>query len=179
MQTAPPSPVPPQAPRVLAQGLAGILRGLCALIAARFRLRAIAPRTCVLITYLNRLAQRFTRLMERMARGPLPPPRPRAPRPHVPRQRTSLPAGHLWLVRAIPNEAAAYAGQIAHLLSQPGMAALAAQPRARRMLARLCRILGITLPPAAAARPAPGAAPPPADPRPCRPPAPAIAKKPA
>lgn len=180
MQTAPPAQVPPPPPLALAEGLALILRGLCALIAARFRVRAIAPHTGVLITYIHRLAQRFTRLMARMAEGPLPPSRPRAKRPYVPSPRTRLPRGHLWLIRAIPNEAAAYASQISHLLAQPGMAALAAQPRARRMLARLCHILGVTLPaPASATRPAPGLTPPPPDPPSCQPPAPAVAKKPA
>ncbi len=158
-------PTPPNQATALAAGMALILRGLCALIAARFRLPKVAPHTCALCSCLNRLAQRFTRLMDRLAQGPLPPPRKRAPRPETPRPETPrpqaprprhrLPTGTLWLIRAIPNEAACYASQINHLLAQPGMADLiAATPRAARLLRPLVRLLGIDMP-GAPARPEP------------------------
>ncbi len=154
MNLAPPAPEPTPSPALLAAGLAQILRNLCILIAARFRLRKIAPHTCALCSYLNRLAQRFTRLMDRLAQGPLPPsrshsPRPSgAPHPSVKRPHHRLPTSPLWLIRAIPNEAACHASQIAHLLAQPGMAEIiATTPRAARLLRRLFRLLGLELPP--------------------------------
>ena len=147
MNPAPSTPEPSQGPALLAAGLGGILRTLQVLIAARFRLPKIAPHTAALCSYLNRLTQRFTRLMDRLAQGPLPPTRPRAPRPHTPRPRHRLPTGNLWLIRAIPNEAACFASQIAHLIAQPGMADLiAATPRAARMLRPVFRLLGLALP---------------------------------
>jgi len=185
MNPAPPAPEPTPSPALLAAGLAQILRNLCILIAARFRLRKIAPHTCALCSYLNRLAQRFTRLMDRLAQGPLPPnrslppsrshtPRPSgAPHPSVKRPRHRLPTGPLWLIRAIPNEAACHASQIAHLLAQPGMAdIIATTPRAARLLRLLFRLLGLELPAPEPPAANPPALPPTPEPKPRQPCAP-------
>ena len=137
----------PNSPATFAAGLGTILRALQILIAARFRLPRIAPHTAALCGYLNRLTHLFARLMDRLAQGPLPPTRQRPKRPHTPRPRHRLPTGKLWLIRALPNEAAASASQLAYLLAQPGMAEIiAATPRAARMLRPIARLLGVDLP---------------------------------
>jgi hypothetical protein len=120
--------------------------GLAALVARRF-LRE--PRLQSLIvplwTRLTRTATRFHRLMARLAANR--PIRPRPPRPHRPntaRAATLLPAGHGWLIRAVPQEAAAYAAQLEALLAEPGVAdLLAAHPAAGRILRPLGRMLGL------------------------------------
>jgi hypothetical protein len=55
-----------------------------------------------------------------------------------------LPLRFGWLLGVVPFEAAAYAGQVRAVLAEPEMVALiAAAPQARRVLAPLCRMLGI------------------------------------
>jgi hypothetical protein len=55
-----------------------------------------------------------------------------------------LPRGFGWLLPMVPQEAACFAGQMRGVLAEPEMVALlAAAPQARRVLAPLCRMLGI------------------------------------
>jgi hypothetical protein len=131
----------------LARRVALIVAGLAALVAHRF-LRA--PRLKSLIiplwTRLTRTARRFERLMANIAANRAPKPRP--PRLHRakpdPARTTSLPAGHGWLIRALPQEAAAYAAQLESLLAEPAATdLLAAHPAAARILRPLGRMLGL------------------------------------
>jgi hypothetical protein len=64
----------------------------------------------------------------------------------APRERTCpIPTTHAWLVRTLHHEAAAYASQLSHLLSEPGVSDLLdAAPAARRLLRPLCRMLGLS-----------------------------------
>jgi hypothetical protein len=148
-----PAPIPPhiqaRAPD-LARRIGLIVAGLAALVASRF-LRE--PRLACLIvplwTCLTRTAGRFDRLMARLAANR--PPKPRQPGPRRPRQATRpasvLPTAPGWLIRALPNEAAAYAGQLESLLAEPGTAdLLAAFPAAGRILRPLGRMLGLRAP---------------------------------
>jgi hypothetical protein len=147
--SATPSPTPVHASAAdLACRFGLIVAGLAALVAHRF-LRD--PRLSSLIvplwTRLTRTARRFERLMARLAANRLPKPRP--PRPHRPPSKAAgtpqLPSGHGWLIRALPNEAAAYASQLEFLLAEPGVAdLLAACPTAGRLLRPLGRMLGLT-----------------------------------
>ena len=128
-------------------------------------------------TRLRRMATRFAILAARASAGTLPRRRIRGPRPQnparLPPQRQRLPQGVFWLIRLLP-EAAQFAGQVQHLLSDPEMAALlAAAPQAGRILRPLCRMLA--LPPGPAAlrpavpRPVPTTAMPPPPGRPATP----------
>jgi len=55
-----------------------------------------------------------------------------------------LPRRFGWLLPLVPCEAANRASQLRHLLGEPEMQALlGASPQARRVLAPLCRMLGI------------------------------------
>ncbi len=67
-----------------------------------------------------------------------------------------MPRSFGWLLPLVPCEAACFAGQMREVLAEPGMVALlAAAPQARRVLAPLCRMLGIE---AEVLRPGPGPA---------------------
>lgn len=58
--------------------------------------------------------------------------------------RAVLPLRFGWLLALVPCDAACFAGQIRTVLGEPEMVALlAASPRARRVLAPLCRMLGV------------------------------------
>jgi hypothetical protein len=145
--TPAPTPTPVQAfAPDLARRFALIVAGLAALVAHRF-LRD--PRLQSLIvplwTRLTRTARRFERLMARLAANRAPRPRPSGPhRPNADRAATPLPTGHGWLIRALPQEAAAYAAQLESLLAEPGVAdLLAAHPAAARILRPLGRMLGL------------------------------------
>ena len=183
----------PAAPRTPAERLAGIFDLLCRAVAARGANRLGAPRllalplTLLIWARLRRLAARFARLTARIAAGTQIAPRPpgaASPRPQRPTP-PPLPRDFAWLVRLVGHEAAAGASQLRHLLTEPDMADLiAANPRQMgRLLRPLCRMLGVS-PPPAIARPLPiapalppprratvhppGAAPPPPSPRPRR-----------
>ena len=159
-----------------ARRLGVILAGLAALIARRFpRDPFRAPLIRPLWTHLSRAARRLECVFARLATA-LPPP-PRRPHPSGPYRRPVLPTRRGWLVAALGPEAAAYASQIASLLAEPAAAdALARSLAARRTLAPIRRMLGLTPPrrpgaPASASprvrplpRPAPAAAPRPTPP---------------
>lgn len=130
----------------IAQRLAVILLALAALVASGFlkdprRVGLITP----LWTRITRAARRFARAMAHLAAGT-------APRPSRPGRGSAggkppapLPSGRAWLVVALRHNAANFASQLNHLLSEPQAAALvAASPQAARILRPLCHILGIT-----------------------------------
>jgi hypothetical protein len=151
----------PCEPTGLSERFALVLDGLCRALAAHMAAnRAAAPLLILLWSRLRRAASRFAALAARAAADPAPSPRPRTARP---RTRPSppyprLPQGFAWLIRLVP-EAAAYGGQLQHLLSQPDMAALLqAAPQAARILRPLCRMLAVpsdTILPPPAQRPVP------------------------
>ena len=127
-----------------------ILTGLSALIAARHRRLPSVALANRLNSFVNRTRQRLLALLVRFAAGRLrpTPPRPTPPRPGRPRapepRRLRLPRRHGWLIIALPNEAAAYAGQLEALLAEPGMADLIARhPTAASILAPLRRLLTV------------------------------------
>ena len=145
----PPNPTPIQASAPdIARRVGLIVAGLAALVAKRF---LHDPHLVLLIvplwTRLTRTARRFERLMARLAANRLSkprPPKPHRPTPDTPRPATPFPTGHAWLIRALPHEAAAYAGQLDALLAEPGTAdLLAACPAAARILRPLSRMLGL------------------------------------
>ena len=134
----------------LARRLAPILAGLQALVAARWLHRpAYTPLIVPLWGYIARTLRRFERLMTRLAAGRQPRPHRPTMRPDRVRQRppVPLPSGAAWLIEALPNEAACFAGQLESLLAEPGHAELiAASPAAQRILRTLRRALGTGVP---------------------------------
>jgi hypothetical protein len=142
-----PTPVQAIAPD-LARRIGLIVAGLAALVAHRFlREPRLASLIVPLWTRLTRSARRFDRLMASIAANRAPKPRPtrlHRPKPDTARA-TPLPAGHGWLIRALPHEAAVYAAQLEALLAEPATAdLLAASPAAARILRPLGRMLGLT-----------------------------------
>jgi hypothetical protein len=142
-----PAPIQALAPD-LARRFALIVAGLAALVAHRF-LRE--PRLQSLIvplwTRLTRTARRFNHLMARLAanRPSKPRTRPHRASPDPARTAAPLPTGHGWLIRALPQEAAAYASQLESLLAEPAAAnLLATSPAAGRILRPLARMLGLS-----------------------------------
>jgi hypothetical protein len=158
-----------------ARRLGGILLGLAALIARRFlRDPFRAPLIVPLWTHLTRATRRLTRAFARLAAGFSP--RPRAARSHSggPHSKPAFPTRRGWLVAALGPEAAVYASQLKFLLAEPEAAdALANSLAARRTLAPIRRMLGLTPPrprrPRVRVRPLPPPAPA-AAPRPTPPP---------
>jgi hypothetical protein len=155
--TPAPNPAPVQAfAPDLARRISLIVAGLAALVAHRFlREPRLASLIVPLWTRLTRTATRFERLMASIAANR--PPTPRAPRPNRPKPDTArtapLPAGHGWLIRALPQEAAAYAAQLDSLLAEPAISLLAepaiadllaAHSAAARILRPLGRMLGLS-----------------------------------
>ncbi len=138
-----------------------IIDALCAAVAARGAGGALTvPLFFLLWSRLRRIAARATKAAARIAAGvPRPATRPRAPRPPRP-QPLRLPRGFAWVVRVVPGTAA-YGTQLQALLADPDMAALAEDPRLRRLLNPLRQMLGVP-PPPAPARAAPPRPPPPA-----------------
>jgi hypothetical protein len=155
-----------------ARRLGVILAGLAALAARRFLGDPFrAPLIVPLWTHLTRAARGLARAFARLAAGRAP--RPRGPHASGPHRRPVLPTARAWLVRALGPEAAGYASQLQSLLTEPAAAdALARSPAARRHLAPIRRMLGLTPPrprqPRARVRPQPPPAP--AAPRPVPPP---------
>ncbi len=142
--------MPPAASPALADRFAHLVEGLRRAIAARgVGLGLALPLMLLLWSRLRRTAERFARLAAKVRAGTLPPPRRRlrSPRPARP-QPLRLPRGVAWLLRRLPQAAAA-ASQLQHLLADPAMAdLLAAAPQAGRLLRPLCQMLGVRPPPA-------------------------------
>ena len=151
-------------PRAPAERLAGILEMLCRAVADRGGRKLLAvPLVLLVWGRLRRLSTRILRLAAKIEAG-TPPPRPRgprAPRPGRPKPPLPLPRGKSWLIRLMRMEAAAAGSQLQHLLAEPEMQALAADPRMGRLLRPLCHALGVT-PPPEIAKPVRKAAPAPA-----------------
>ena len=98
-----------------------------------------------LIQRIQRLRDRFARLMDRLAAGR--PPRPHRGTPRKAPPRDQLPRKRAWLLAALRHE-----GGLAHLwlnelLDRPDTRALLeAHPEAARILRPLCRMLGVEHP---------------------------------
>ena len=166
-----------------AERLTRIIDLLCRATAARIAGGRLAgPIILLICAYLGRAGSRFRRLAARIEAGRDRPRGRAASRAPASRARRSrLPQGVGWLVRLVP-ETASGGSQLQHLLMDPEMAALiAASPRTGRLLRPLCRMLGVTPPPALVRLPrraAPAAPSPPATVRPsgAAPPVPAPAR---
>ncbi|MBV8456538.1 MAG: hypothetical protein JO122_07975 [Acetobacteraceae bacterium] len=114
--------------------------------------RTAVPLLFLAWTRLRRLAVRFEALVADFRAGRLPAARSVRGAPENLPQLPNLPGlpppyraprESGWLLRLAP-EAAAFAGQVEHLLADPEMKALlAGSPQAGRMLGPLCRMLGI------------------------------------
>ncbi len=113
-----------------------IIASIAALIMRAFlRNPRLLPIIFPLCNRLTRIARRFTTLMARVAADKHPTLRPSRARAGTRKPRLPIPTSHAWLIRAIPYEAAAFASQLAHLLAEPGVAALlAAVPTVQRLL---------------------------------------------
>ena len=126
----------------LARRVGLILAALVALISWRLLCQ---PRLAALIVplgaRLNRAAQRFERLMARLAAGALP--KPHASGRHDgPRSANTIPTGRGWLVVALGSQGAAYAFQLQTLLAEPAAAELLARaPTVQRIIRPLARML--------------------------------------
>ena len=128
---------------------AAIAHALCRAVAARGARGALAAPVVILLWLrLNRAAKRIDSLAARLdaAGGTLPPPKPERRRNRPARRSQTLPRRFAWLLRPIP-EAAAASSQLRHLMADPACAALLeAEPRFGRILRPLCRHLGIRPP---------------------------------
>ena len=127
----------------LARRVGLILAALVALISRRLLCQ---PRLAALIVplgaRLNRAAQRFERLMARLAAGRLA--KPHASGRHDgPRSANTIPTGRGWLVVALGSQGAAYAYQLQTLLAEPAAALLARAPTVQRIIRPLARMLAI------------------------------------
>ena len=143
----------PATPTLAAGSLGGILRNLAALIARGLLHHPLHAALIIpLWQHLTRAALRLDRLIARLAAGPIPPPRPRANNHSGPHRRSPFPTARAWLIRALGAEAALYAAQIEALLADPNAAGLLACTAARRTLAPIRRMLGLS--PATPRRPA-------------------------
>ncbi len=124
------------------------LDGLCRAVAARIAGGAMSAVMIVLVWQrIRRIETRMKRLLARFLAGTL---RvgvgagTRGARGRSGGGARGLPCGFGWLLVLVPHVAANYAGQIRSVMAEPEMAALlAAVPQARRVMAPLCRMLGI------------------------------------
>jgi hypothetical protein len=158
MPTAPPAPAERFAALLFWLGQAVVSRGLVGKLAG--------PLVTLILNRIREIKQRFARLAARIQAGRYAP-RRSTPRPHTggkPRGPNKLPQGPAWLIKLVP-EAAAAASQLRSLFADPEMAALLAAAPAplARPLRSLCRMLGVEpppiLPPPPSARPKKAAAP--------------------
>jgi hypothetical protein len=132
----------------LSDRLALTLEGLCRAVAARVVGQAMATWMILLVwRRVRRIEGQVQRLLVRFREGRL---RVRAAAQaggaggRSGGAAQALPRGFAWLLPLVPSEAACFAGQLSTLLVEPEMVALLqAAPQARRVLAPLCRMLGI------------------------------------
>jgi hypothetical protein len=147
-----------------------ILRDLQAVIAAKAaRERALTVLLVALWGRIGRMATRLERLVALWRAGKLPTARaPRAPSERVRERvreraisvRVTFPTGAGWLTRKLGYEAAAFGGQLRHLLTDAECKAfLEAVPQAGRILRPLLRMLSIDPLPEVIKRVVPEAAP--------------------
>ena len=153
----------PPIPTCPAERLKRIIQAVFEVMGAyNARHRAETPLVFLLTLRLERIRNRFARLVAQFRAGSLPLPRTRAAKPRrlpaapaAPRPPKwllapefgplpkHLPGGFAWVVRRMPH-AAVYGSQLRHWLRDPEvLALLAATPRAGRVLRPLCRMLGI------------------------------------
>jgi len=150
----------------LADRVSQTLDGLCRAVAARiapgiagWAMQAVMIR--LVWIRVRRAEQRITVLLARFRAGKLPVVRrtgergaavasptrllPRGSTAKLPRGSTAkLPRGFAWLLPMVPSEAACFAGQLRVMLGEAEMVGLlAASAQARRVLAPVCRMLGI------------------------------------
>ena len=124
------------------------LDGLCRAVAGRIAGRAMSAVMIVLVWQRVRRVQReILGLLARFRTGRL---RARTGRRAggtlraVRRKAIALPRRFGWLLPMVPHEAACFAGQVRSVLAEDEMVALlAASAQARRVLAPVCRMLGI------------------------------------
>ncbi len=124
------------------------LDGLRRVVAARIAGGMMAAAMILLVWQrLQRIERRIKGMLARFRQGRLVVRRAVISRVGVVRSGggvARLPRDFAWLVKLVPYQAACFAGQISTLLGEPEMVALlAAAPQARRVLAPLCRMLGI------------------------------------
>jgi hypothetical protein len=141
--------------RTISDRLTLTLDGLCRAVAARIAGGMLAAAVIVLIwRRVRRVEGRILGLLRRFRAGRLwVVSGPRAGRSGVRRSVGvgRLPRGFGWLLPLVPSEAACFAGQLQAVLAEPEMVALlAASPQAGRVLAPLCRMLGIEMVPVVA-----------------------------
>ncbi len=137
-------------PLTAADRFALALDGLCAAVAARIAGRAMEAAMILLVWQrVRRIRIQVLGLLVRFRAGLLVVrATPRAVTGGWSRAdagaRRGLPRGLAWLLQLVPFQAACFAGQIREVLAEPEMVGLlAAAPQARRVLAPLCRMLGI------------------------------------
>ena len=122
--------------RAVAARIAGGAMQAAMIMMVWSRLRRIETRVLALIAAIRAGRVRTQRVgVER-----------RAVRPSVPRlpSVSHLPRGFAWLLPMVPYEAAGFASQLRHVLSDPEMVGLlAASPRLGEILRPLCRMLGL------------------------------------
>jgi len=143
----------------LTDRLSQILDGLCGAVAARIAPGVAGWAMQVLMirlvwTRIRRTEGRIKRMLALFQAGRLRPAgvpevrdRERVTQPARTRAASpalGLPRSFAWLIPFVPYQAAGYASQLRYLLADPEMVALlAAAPQARRVLAPVCRMLGI------------------------------------
>ncbi len=136
-------------PLTLTERLALTLDGLCKAVAARIAGGAMSELMILMIwNRVRRIEHRLLRLLARYRAGRL---WTRVAAPSGGRAGTRrgekvpvLPRDFAWLLPLVPFSAAGFASQFRVVLEEPEMVGLlAASPQARRVLAPLCRMLGI------------------------------------
>ena len=153
--------IPP--PLTVADRFVLALEGLYRAVAARRRISVLAGRgtevlaeTLIILicTRIRRVEGRISRMLARFQAGKL---RvwateragdgggvPLAPVTRVIRAENRLPRTFAWLLPLVPSDAAGFAAHLRMVLAEPEMVGLlAAAPQAARVLAPVCRMLGI------------------------------------
>ncbi len=128
--------------------LDGLARAVAARIAPRGSSGAMAAAMIVLVwTRVKRIDREIQGLLARFRAGRLlvvAAPRMGQGRGGVRPAAARLPVRFAWLLAYVPCDAACFAGQLGVVLAEPEMVALLeASPQARRVLAPLCRMLGM------------------------------------
>lgn len=124
------------------------LEGLCRAVAGRIAGRMMAAAMIVMVWgRVRRIDREIRGLLQRFQAGRTRPVVARRSCGHGGRRgvrRVALPRRFGWLLEMVPGEAACFASQLRAQLAEPDMVALlAASPRAGRVLAPLCRMLGL------------------------------------
>ena len=131
----------------------GVCRAVGACLGGGGRAATLSPEFAMACyERVNRCRNRLLALMERartgrlrvLGRGAVAVVRPAASARGIAASGIVLPRRFGWLVQLVGYQAAGHASQLSHLLGDPEMVALVADvPRARRILAPLCWMLGV------------------------------------